>query len=648
VKTVADAASPAVISENRALHEIVAESSTSGIVVCDESGALLYANSQTGTIFGYHPSELTGLPLDTLLPSEPHNAPTDGRRTWANPDLDRRARGRRFGRRKDGSEITVEVEWSSAREGGRRLLVASLVDAGATRLPERTARVILFERVVADLAARFVSLAPTEVDDAIIDSQRQIVEALEIDRCLLWQFVGDKDELIYTHAWVRPGFEPPPATAPAKELFPWFLDKIRANEVVWFDSVEEIPAAFDRDNARPHTKSNAIIPMEVNGCVVGALSFASLRRERSWTGDVLDRLRLVAAVFAQVLARRQGQVDLEHALREVERLRDRLVSENVQLKHEVTSLRTTRAIAAESASVRRVLAQAEQVAATDSTVLLTGETGCGKEVFAQTIHDWSRRHARPMVRVNCAAIPTALMESELFGRERGAYTGALSSQIGRFELASGTTIFLDEVGDLPLEAQAKLLRVLQDRTLERLGSVRPIRVDVRVIAATNRDLRKAVADRTFREDLFYRLNVFPIEVPPLRERIEDIPVLVWTFIDEFSKAFNKSIESISKASLAALQRHPWPGNVRELRNVIERAVIVAKGPSLVIEPLRAEYEDTASSTSLADMEREHIRAILDRVGWRVRGDQGAAEILGIKPTTLESRMARLGIRRPKR
>jgi transcriptional regulator with GAF, ATPase, and Fis domain len=388
--------------------------------------------------------------------------------------------------------------------------------------------------------------------------------------------------------------------------------------------------------------------MEVNGCVVGALSFASLRHERSWTGDVLDRLRLVAAVFAQVLARRQSQVDLEHALREVERLRDRLASENVQLKHEVTSLRTTRAIATESASVRRALAQAEQVAATDSTVLLTGETGCGKEVFAQTIHDWSRRHARPMVRVNCAAIPTALMESELFGRERGAYTGALSSQIGRFELASGTTIFLDEVGDLPLEAQAKLLRVLQDRTVERLGSVRPIRVDVRVIAATNRDLRKAVADRTFREDLFYRLNVFPIEVPPLRERIEDIPVLVWTFIDEFSKAFNKSIESISKVSLAALQRHPWPGNVRELRNVIERAVIVAKGPSLVIEPLRAEYDDTAASTSLADVEREHIRAILDRVGWRVRGDQGAAEILGIKPTTLESRMARLGIRRPKR
>src|SRR6185436_11257885 len=256
-----DAASSAVTSENRALHEIVAESSTSGIVVCDESGSLLYANSQTGTIFGYHPSELTGLPLDTLLPSERPNGPSDGRRTWANPDLDRGARGRRLGRRKDGSEIKVEVEWSSAREGGRRLFVASLVDAGATRLPERTAQAILFERVVADLAARFVSLAPTEVDDAIIDSQRQIVEALEIDRCLLWQFVGDEDELIYTHAWVRPGFEPVPPTAPAKELFPWFLDKIRANEVVWFDSVDEIPAAFDRDNARPHTKSNAIIPM---------------------------------------------------------------------------------------------------------------------------------------------------------------------------------------------------------------------------------------------------------------------------------------------------------------------------------------------------------------------------------------------------
>ena len=522
-------------------------------------------------------------------------------------------------------------------------------DHTLTDIPaEAIQRAVRFERLVADLAARFVSVPPAQVDAVIVDSQRQIVEALDIDRCVLWQFEEGGD-LVYTHVWFRPEFPPAPPVVSARDLFPWFFARILAGEAVWFDSIDEVPEPFDRENMRFDTKSNATFPMEVNGRVVGALSFASLRKELAWTEPVLDRLRLLAAVFAQVLARRESEGRLERALEEVQRLKDRLATENVQLRHEVTALQTPRAIAAESESVRRALAQAELVATTDSTVLLTGETGCGKEVFAQAIHDASRRRDRPMVRVNCAAIPTALMESELFGRERGAYTGALSRQIGRFELASGTTIFLDELGDLPLEAQAKLLRILQDRTLERLGSVRPIQVDVRVIAATNRDLRTAVAERTFREDLFYRVNVFPIQVPPLRERAEDIPVLVWTFVDEFSKAFNKNIESIAKESLAALQRHPWPGNVRELRNLIERAVIVAKGPVLTIEPPRVERETaTTARANLADVEREHIREILGRTRWRVRGVAGAAEILGMKPTTLESRMAKLGIRRPSR
>jgi formate hydrogenlyase transcriptional activator len=269
-------------------------------------------------------------------------------------------------------------------------------------------------------------------------------------------------------------------------------------------------------------------------------------------------------------------------------------------------------------------------------------------VFAQAIHDASDRRDRPMVRVNCAAIPTALMESELFGRERGAYTGALSRQVGRFELAHGSTLFLDEIGELSLEAQVKFLRIIQDRVLERLGGTRPIKVDVRIIAATNRNLAQAVGERVFREDLFYRLNVFPITVPPLRERLEDIPVLVWAFVEEFSRTFNKKIESISKEHLAMLQRYPWPGNVRELRNVIERAVIVAEGSRLVVEPPRAGVPDLHPSLTLLEIETAHIRSVLDNVGWRVRGHGGAAEVLGMKPTTLESRMAKLGIRRPGR
>jgi transcriptional regulator with GAF, ATPase, and Fis domain len=252
-----------------------------------------------------------------------------------------------------------------------------------------------------------------------------------------------------------------------------------------------------------------------------------------------------------------------------------------------------------------------------------------------------------MVRVNCAAIPTALIESELFGREKGAYTGALARQTGRFEIADGSTIFLDEIGELPLEVQVKLLRVLQEREIERLGGTGPIKVDVRIVAATNRDLEQMVADGAFREDLYYRLNVFPIRVPPLRERPEDIPTLAWAFVDEFARALGKRIETIPKEQVIALQRYAWPGNVRELRNVIERAVIVSSGPRLVIEPPRARVVSARQAVRLDDVEREHVRTVLERTGWRIRGSGGAAELLGLKPSTLEGRMAKLGLRRPR-
>jgi transcriptional regulator with GAF, ATPase, and Fis domain len=253
-----------------------------------------------------------------------------------------------------------------------------------------------------------------------------------------------------------------------------------------------------------------------------------------------------------------------------------------------------------------------------------------------------------MVRVNCGAIPTTLIESELFGRERGAFTGAVARQVGRFELAEGSTLFLDEVGELPLESQVKLLRAVADRVVERLGSAQPLKVNVRVIAATNRNLEEAVAARAFREDLYYRLNVFPITIPPLRERVEDIPVLVWSFVDGFAKSFGKTITSIARESMDALTRYSWPGNVRELQNVLEYAVIVSNGPRLVVELPAARASATQKSLRLADVEATHIRSVLQGTGWRVRGAGGAAELLGVRPTTLEGRMAKLGVRRPSR
>jgi formate hydrogenlyase transcriptional activator len=306
------------------------------------------------------------------------------------------------------------------------------------------------------------------------------------------------------------------------------------------------------------------------------------------------------------------------------------------------------AIIGRSPAIRHVLEQVQQVAATDSTVLLLGETGTGKEVLATCLHEHSARRGRTMVRVNCSAIPATLMESELFGREKGAFTGALARQIGRFELADRSTIFLDEIGDLPAEIQVKLLRVLEERQIERLGSPRSVHVDVRIVAATHRNLEQRMAEGAFREDLFYRLNVFPIQVPPLRERIEDIPLLVWRFVEEFSKVFGKRIETIARESLDALQRYSWPGNIRELRNVVERAMILATGTRLTITAPTQTAASSKRCMTMVEFEREHIRGVLDSSGWRIRGNGGAAEQLGLRPTTLETRMAKLGLVRPDR
>jgi transcriptional regulator with GAF, ATPase, and Fis domain len=329
------------------------------------------------------------------------------------------------------------------------------------------------------------------------------------------------------------------------------------------------------------------------------------------------------------------------------RLRDRFDAGELAGNDDADARPGADSIVGQSRAIRRVLAQARQVAATDSTVMLVGETGTGKEVIANYIHQLSLRRNRPMVRVNCAAIPATLMESELFGRERGAFTGAFARQIGRFELADRSTIFLDEIGDLPTDVQVKLLRVLEDRKIERLGSPTPVKVNVRIIAATHRNLEKRIAENAFREDLFYRLNVFPIDVPPLRERSEDIPLLVWRFVEEFSKSLNKRIETIPADNLAALQGYSWPGNIRELRNVVERSMIVATGPELTLALPAPAAGAAKLSLRIEDVDREHIRSILENCGWRIRGTGGAADKLGLRPTTLETRMAKLGLRRPK-
>jgi PAS domain S-box-containing protein len=352
-----------------------------------------------------------------------------------------------------------------------------------------------------------------------------------------------------------------------------------------------------------------------------------------------DRISAVHSILVDVTDR---------VLAEAERAR--LQEQNLYLQEEIKSVHNFEEIVGRSAALLAVLDKVRAVAATDATVLITGETGTGKELIARAVHSNSRRAARPLIKLNCAALPAGLVESELFGHEKGAFTGAIARRIGRFELADGGTLFLDEIGELPSETQAKLLRVLQELEIERVGGGVAIRVDVRIIAATNRDLSKAVQEKSFREDLYYRLGVFPVLLPPLRERAEDIPLLVRFLVDRFAARVGKRVQGVSRATMTRLSSYRWPGNIRELENVLERAVILATGPVLDFDidgerpPAPAPTEGAAPST-LEAVERRHILSILERTGWIVEGPRGAAWILGLHPNTLRSRLKKLGIAR---
>ena len=351
-------------------------------------------------------------------------------------------------------------------------------------------------------------------------------------------------------------------------------------------------------------------------------------------------------VLRDITERRRREEALRQSLAEIERLKDRLQAESDYLKAEIRVVHQDGEVTGQSPAIQKVLRLVEQVAPTDSSVLVRGETGCGKELVAQAIHRLSPRRSHLMVKVNCAALPAGLVESELFGREKGAFTGALTRQIGRFEVADGSTLFLDEIGELSLELQAKLLRVLESGEFERLGSPRTIKVDVRVVAATNRDLLEEIQQGRFRKDLYYRLNVFPIRVPPLRERAADIPQLVWTFLEEFSSRMGKKITQVPRETMEALQRRPWPGNVRELKNVIEYGAILTSGDTLRVPLVDDAVPAATPQATLADSERELILRTLDSKSWHIKGPRGAATALGLNPSTLYSRMKKLGIRPP--
>ena len=515
------------------------------------------------------------------------------------------------------SEAAVAYQRQLARERDRQRLLLEVNNAVIAHLELREllkAISVSLSRVVPHDLAGF----------ALYDHEKQRLSAHALD------FPGNQD-------FVETGEAIPLEGTPEGKAF-------ASRQTVLIRSLDlaEYPAEIIKRAQAAGLKSGCAVPLISHGRVLGTLSVVSMQ-EAAFSPDDAELLTQIGAQMA---------IAVENALayKQIAQLKDKLTEEKLYLQEEIQTEYNFQEIVGESQTLRRVLKEVQTVAATASTVLILGETGSGKELIARALHNLSDRRERTFVKLNCAAIPTGLLESELFGHEKGAFTGAIATKIGRFETADRGTLFLDEVGEIPLELQVKLLRVLQEQEFERLGSTRTIRVDVRVVAATNRDLSQMVEEQKFRSDLYYRLKVFPVMLPPLRERAEDIPALVRHFAQKFALRMKKRIETIPAEAMKALQTYPWPGNVRELENFIERAVILSSGSDL-----RAPLTELKAATSpppngslktLEDAEREHILKALREAKWTIGGSTGAAARLGMKRTTLQSKMQKLGIVRP--
>jgi len=510
-----------------------------------------------------------------------------------------------------------------------------------------------FEDFLAILSARFVALAPEQVDEEIQIALKEVLDFFGFDRVTLVRLMPGGTEWTVTHVADRLGtFAFPRGTLVPVSNNPWIAKKLMDREIVSFANPEELPPEADAERRLfelIRTRSALYIPIAALRSSEYSLGITSGDYGRKFPEGHIPRLRLLGELFVNAYERSKMELELRDRLDEIQRLKGQLEEENIVLRGEIKAEKGFEKIIGESDALNYVLFRLKQVAPTDATVLILGETGTGKSMVANALHEMSPRRERPMITVNCAALPANLIESELFGREKGAFTGAHAKQIGRFEIAHGGTIFLDEIGEMPLEIQTKLLRVLQDGEFERLGSPRTIKVDVRVIASTARDLKEEALKKRFREDLYYRLNVFPVSMPPLRMRMGDIRELVQHFVQKYARKLGRRFETIPKSTMDALQKYHWPGNVRELEHVIERAIIISTGPTLYLAD-QLDRKDALTEEEqpkgLEGVEREHILKVLGDTRWKIEGKAGAAAILGLKPSTLRFRIRKLGIERP--
>ena len=503
------------------------------------------------------------------------------------------------------------------------------------------------EQLAISLSARLARLQFEEIPAAIGAALSQLAQSVSAESCRLIEFTED-GSVAREHAGGGAGLRTPVRNPPTP-CDTWLFDQLARGEQVVISQLDDLPleAMAARTQARRNGGWSVMgLPALVAGQLVSALVVDGGRSTRRWPKHLARRLQLISEMLGVAIQRWRQDNALRGSIAEIERLNARLQADNVCLKEEIKNHHDFDEIVGESAALRTALARLGQVAPMNSSVLLLGPTGTGKELFARALHERSRRHARALVRVNCAALPPTLVESELFGHEKGAFTGAVATRQGRFELADGGTIFLDEIGDLAPDIQVKFLRVLQEGEFERVGSSRTKKVDVRVIAATHLDLEAAVADGRFRADLYYRLSVYPIHLPSLRERTEDIPRLVWFFINRNQRELGRRITKVPQSVLEALQRYSWPGNVRELENVVERAMIASDGETLQLDDTtlgRRNVPQAEVSDNLDAVQCAHIEAVLARCNWRINGAGNAAERLGVHPNTLRFRMKKVGV-----
>jgi len=637
--------------------------SNDAIFVLDyERGRFLDVNSKACDLLGYSRDELLSLPQGAIHGGETETAEcavfaqsvVENGRAWTD---------KLIFLTKAGEALSAEVSASVIELDGRMCVIALVRDITRRKRAEAALQQHSedLERLVAERTSQLRRSEQRqrvllEINNAIIanlereslfDAIAQAVwRVLTFDRAALYLYDSLGDTLkLYALGGKYPLNEilPVGAEIPREGTrVGWVFDQRKP--LVGGDISKEPPWPYDEkvvtSLVEAGIRSYLLTPMVTKRGAIGILSLASLETDCYSEGDA----ELLVEVAKQVAM----AIDNMLAYEEIAQLKAQLEEENLYLQEEIKAEHNFGNIVGQSPAIGRALKAVETVAPTDATVLLLGETGTGKELIARALHDFSPRKDRALVRVNCAALPAGLIESELFGHEKGAFTGALARKIGRFELADGGTIFLDEIGDLPPDLQAKLLRVLQEGEFERVGSTSTLKVDARVIAATHRDLEKASQDGTFRPDLYYRLSVFPISIPPLRERKEDIPLLVKHFVMKYNGKIGKRVETIPEKTMNALLDYSWPGNVRELENVIERAVIISTGSQLALGeslPKASVTQTGARMPRLEELDRDHIIKALELTAWRVSGERGAAKLLGLKPTTLDARMKKLGIRR---